>query len=97
MPERRLEAEAVGDSQRSATQYDLMAEAYAADNLVSPFNEYYERPATQLLVGDVSGRQVLELGCGAGTLTEWLVEQGAVVTGLDVSPKMVRLARARVG
>lgn len=87
----------VDDSQRSAAQYDAMADTYAADNLDSPFNAYYERPATKRLLGDVSGKQVLEVGCGAGPLTEWLVDQGAVVTAMDVSPGMVHLAQARLG
>ncbi len=74
-----------------------MAEAYASDNVDSPFNAYYERPATQLLLGDVTGKRVLEVGCGAGPLTEWLVNEGASVTAMDVSPRMVGMAKARLG
>jgi ubiquinone/menaquinone biosynthesis C-methylase UbiE len=85
------------DGPRSADEYDSMAEAYAADNLESPYNAYYERPATKRLLGDVSGKRVLEVGCGAGPLTEWLVQNDALVTAMDVSPEMVRLARARAG
>jgi SAM-dependent methyltransferase len=87
----------VEDNSRSAAQYDAMAEAYAADNLDSPFNAYYERPATQSLLGDVMGKRALEVGCGAGPLTEWLLDRGAVVTAMDISPAMVSLAQARVG
>ncbi len=85
------------DGPRSADEYDAMAEAYAEANLESPYNAYYERPATKRLLGDVSGKRVLEVGCGAGPLTEWLVQNDALVTALDVSPEMVRLAQARVG
>jgi SAM-dependent methyltransferase len=49
------------------------------------------------LLGDVAGKRVLEAGCGAGPLTEWLVEKGAVVTAFDVSDGMVSLAKERVG
>jgi SAM-dependent methyltransferase len=87
----------VNDGKRSATQYDAMAEAYASDNVDSPFNAYYERPATQRLLGDVAGKRVLEVGCGAGPLTEWLVNKGASVTAMDVSPRMVGMAKARLG
>jgi SAM-dependent methyltransferase len=38
---------------------------------------------------------VLEIGCGAGTLARHLVENGYRVRGFDVSPAMIRLARAR--
>ena len=85
------------DGERTARQYDAMAVAYAADNADSAFNAYYERPATISLLGDVEGRRVLEVGCGAGPLTAWLVDQGAAVTAVDVSPAMKRLAEERVG
>jgi ubiquinone/menaquinone biosynthesis C-methylase UbiE len=87
----------VGDGERTAAQYDAMAEAYAGDNDESSSNAYYERPATIALLGDVRGKRVLDVGCGAGPLTSWLVDHGAEVTGMDVSPEMIRLARARIG
>jgi Raf kinase inhibitor-like YbhB/YbcL family protein len=39
---------------------------------------------------------VLELGCGAGDLSVELVRRGARLTALDISPRMVELARDRV-
>lgn len=87
----------MGDGEQAALQYDAMAQAYAADNEDGPFNAYYERPATISLLGDVRGRRVLELGCGAGPLTGWLIEHEARVSACDVSPAMVTLARQRAG
>ena len=87
----------VRDGQRSAGQYDAMAVQYTADNAENACNAHYERPATISLVGEVEGRRVLEAGCGAGPLTGWLVDHGAAVTALDVSPVMLQLARERVG
>jgi SAM-dependent methyltransferase len=37
------------------------------------------------LLGDVAGRRVLEIGCGAGQCGRWLVSQGADVVGIDLS------------
>lgn len=74
-----------------------MAVDYAADGADSAYNAYYERPAMISLLGDVAGLRVLDAGCGAGPLTEWLVAQGARVTAVDVSSAMVDLARERVG
>ncbi len=85
------------DGRRSADQYNTMAVDYAADNAGSPYNAYYERPATISLLGEVTGQRVLEVGCGAGILTTWLVEHGATVTAFDVSDEMVALARRAVG
>jgi len=37
------------------------------------------------LLGDVQGRRVLELGCGAAQCSRWLVGQGADAVGVDLS------------
>jgi ubiquinone/menaquinone biosynthesis C-methylase UbiE len=87
----------VRDGERSARQYDAMASEYSSDNEQNAWNACYERPATIALVGDVAGRRVLEVGCGAGPLTTWLVDHGADVTAMDVSPAMLRRAERRVG
>jgi SAM-dependent methyltransferase len=43
---------------------------------------------------EVRGRDVLELGCGAGQWSVWLAGQGARVTGLDLSTRQLAHARA---
>ncbi|WP_377641342.1 class I SAM-dependent methyltransferase [Oryzobacter terrae] len=80
-----------------ATDYDGFAAAYAAENEGGLFNAYYARPEILRLAGDVSGRRVLDAGCGSGPLTESLRDRGALVTGVDVSAAMVDLARERLG
>ncbi len=40
--------------------------------------------------------RVADLGCGTGTLSRLLTEEGYGVTGLDFSPEMVRRAREKV-
>lgn len=81
----------------TATDYDEFAVAYSAENESNLFNAYYERPAMLRLAGDVSGRRVLDAGCGSGPLTAALGDGGAVVTGFDASAAMVDLARRRLG
>jgi SAM-dependent methyltransferase len=39
---------------------------------------------------------VVDLGCGSGILSEMIVEAGYEVLGIDLSPAMIVLARARV-
>ena len=46
-------------------------------------------------LGPVEAKRVLELGCGAGDLSLELLRRGARLTGVDVSPRMVELARSR--
>ena len=74
-----------------------MGTAYGIANDEDSFNAYYERPGTISLLGDVTGLRVLDAGCGPGALSKWLVDNGATVTAMDVSPEMVRLARQRMG
>jgi SAM-dependent methyltransferase len=81
----------------TATEYDSFAEAYSADNDSNLFNAHYERPEVLRLAGDVSGRRILDAGCGSGPLMQALGHKGAVVTGLDSSAAMVDLARTRLG
>ncbi|MFF6776856.1 methyltransferase domain-containing protein [Streptomyces sp. NPDC012637] len=81
----------------TTNDYDGFAEAYAAENENSPVNAYYERPAMLALAGDVTGRRILDAGCGAGPLSAALRDRGAVVTGIDVSAGMLALARRRLG
>jgi ubiquinone/menaquinone biosynthesis C-methylase UbiE len=81
----------------AASQYDAMGTTYRAASDEGPFNAYHERPGTIALIGDVTGQRVLEAGCGPGALTTWLVDSGARVTAIDVSPEMVRLATDRLG
>ncbi|WP_436533587.1 class I SAM-dependent methyltransferase [Actinoplanes sp. HUAS TT8] len=79
------------------TDYDSFAEAYAAETESSLENAYYARPAVLNLAGDVTGRRILDVGCGAGPLLESLRDRGAVVTGIEPSAKMLALARKRLG
>lgn len=77
--------------------YDQYADEYAAyvatreqDDLVGdPFGIL-----TPLLaqLGDVTGQDVLDAGCGEGYLSRILAARGARVTGVDLSPRLVELA-----
>lgn len=79
------------------TDYDEFAAAYSADNEVNLLNGHYERPAILDLAGDVDGRRILDAGCGSGPLSAALRDRGALVSGFDLSPAMVELARERLG
>ena len=42
------------------------------------------------LLGDVAGKQILEIGCGSAPCARWLADQGAWAVGLDLSSGMLR-------
>jgi len=51
-------------------------------------------PESELRVlGDVAGKDVIELGCGTAYFSAWLARRGARVTGLDVTPAQLETAR----
>lgn len=41
----------------------------------------------------LSGARVLDVGCGAGLLSEALAREGAVVTALDLAPELIDVAK----
>ncbi|ATQ28022.1 SAM-dependent methyltransferase [Rhodococcus ruber Chol-4] len=46
------------------------------------------------LLGDVSGRDVLEVGCGSAPCARWLAGRGARAVGLDISMGMLARGQA---
>ena len=79
------------------TDYDSIAERYAAKIDDRPWNALYERPATLALLPDVNGKDVLDAGCGHGWYADRLARRGARIVAVDRSREMVNLARERLG
>lgn len=75
--------------------YDAVAARYAdefGDELdAKPFDRWL-LTRTAYLAGD---DPVADVGCGPGQITRFLADDGAVVTGVDLSPGMVAEARRR--
>lgn len=62
---------------------------------IGAITEQLQRRLILTLLGDIRGRDVLDVGCGDGDLAVELWRRGATVTGIDASPEMVEAARAR--
>jgi ubiquinone/menaquinone biosynthesis C-methylase UbiE len=76
------------------TDYDLIAEQYKRSKQ-SPWRTYIEQYTLLELLGDLRGKSVLDLACGEGYYSRILKNLGARrVVGLDLSSKMIDLARA---
>ncbi len=57
--------------------------------------EDFEYTQIRSLMPDVRGLRVLDMGCGAGEMCRWLVENGAdSVIGTDVSERMLATAKS---
>lgn len=81
----------------SATDYDSVAEAYAAGVDARPWNAHYERPSMLAALPPVEGRDVLDAGCGPGFYADWLATRGARVVAVDASRRMAAIAKERLG
>ena len=81
----------------SAADYDGFAAAYTAQNDTSLFNAHYNRPELVRMAGEIRGQRILDAGCGAGQIMSDLLLRGARVSGFDVSPAMIEIARGRLG
>lgn len=76
-----------------SSQYDALADL-SEQTAHSPLRKFYEEHTMFSALGDVQGRDVLDLGCGTGLYTRKLKERGARrVLGVDNSEGMVGYAR----
>ena len=54
----------------------------------------FSGPESELnTLGEVAGKDVIELGCGTAYFSAWLAKRGARVTGIDVTPAQLDTAR----
>jgi toxoflavin synthase len=74
------------------------------DHIGSKYDEYAQTATLKRaesytffrMVGELTGQRVLDLACGFGFYTRQLKQRGAAqVVGVDISPEMIRLARAK--
>jgi 2-polyprenyl-3-methyl-5-hydroxy-6-metoxy-1,4-benzoquinol methylase len=59
-------------------------------------NELYHREQLERAyksLGELSGKEVLDVGCGVGRMTRHLAKSGACVLGIDFSPETIEVAR----
>ncbi|MBX9666173.1 MAG: class I SAM-dependent methyltransferase [Candidatus Obscuribacterales bacterium] len=76
------------------TQYDSIAEQYDQSVNTRSDREVIFIPSAKHFLGDLHGKQVLDLACGSGFFTRFMKEWGAShVVGVDISSEMVELAK----
>ena len=76
------------------TNYDPIAEQYKRAKQ-QPWLAYIEAFTLMRLIGDPTGKTVIDIACGEGFYTRMIRQRGAAkVTGVDLSEKMIGLARA---
>lgn len=78
---------------RTLSYYAQNAESFAAETAAIDFSATRERFLAHL----TTGAAILDYGCGSGRDTKVFLERGFLVTAVDGSPEMCRLASAYTG
>ena len=52
-------------------------------------------PGVTRMLGDVSGKKVLDMACGQGIFSEKLRDSGALVTGVDLGKQLIKIAEEK--
>jgi 2-polyprenyl-3-methyl-5-hydroxy-6-metoxy-1,4-benzoquinol methylase len=76
-----------------ASAYDEIADWY--DTWIgthSMSDDPFFRPL-EALIGDVAGQRICDLACGQGRVARYLAAQGAHLVGVDLSAKLLAIAR----
>ena len=76
----------------TSEKFDLSAPTY--DNTPAEYFEQWDGPVLSML-GDVSGKAILDVGCGTGRLLKKLERMGANAVGIDISKQMVEKAKSK--
>jgi SAM-dependent methyltransferase len=87
-PAARFDAESVRASWDHAAGVYAQGQASGCDY----YRYEFFGPAQLELCGEVRGLSVLDVGCGNGYFARALARQGARVTGVDISPRMIEHA-----
>jgi 2-polyprenyl-3-methyl-5-hydroxy-6-metoxy-1,4-benzoquinol methylase len=74
---------------QSIAPFDWFANQFTSTRRDEFIEKIYPYMKTYLKPGD----RVVDLCCGAGSITNFLEEQGAQVTGIDLAPGLIALAR----
>jgi toxoflavin synthase len=75
------------------TNYDPIAEQYKRSKQ-QPWRTHIEAFTLLQLIGDPSGKSVLDMACGEGFYTRMVRQRGAAkITGIDLSEGMIQLAK----
>jgi SAM-dependent methyltransferase len=74
-------------------QDEWEANAEAFTKLISdrgtPHHREILNPCVERLIGDVKDKKILDAGCGEGYLSRYYSRKGAIVTGVDISSKLI--------
>lgn len=88
---------AAGETRGAELAYDAIAPVYDEFTAQNDYELVLANLLPELARRGLSGNRLLDVGCGTGESFIGMLDRGWEVTGCDISPAMVDLARAKVG
>jgi ubiquinone/menaquinone biosynthesis C-methylase UbiE len=79
----------------STESWNRIADGWVAHADANDYRNHYLMPRMLAMAGDVTGRTLLDLGCGEGGYARVFARRGALVTAVDGSARLVEVARER--
>lgn len=58
-------------------------------------NDYSDTPYVDKFLNYLEGKKVLDIGCGVGNLTKYIMDKGFNVEGIDLSKEMLNIAKQK--
>ena len=84
-------------SDAELTNYDSIADIFISHaGHADSWNNLYERPYMLGKLPALEGKNILDLGCSTGFYTEHALTQGASVTAIDASQKLIDKIASRI-
>jgi toxoflavin synthase len=78
---------------KNGAEYDAISSKYTELVKTDPQKIFVQYPSALKLLGNVSGLNVLDVGCGSGALAQELSSRGASVVGYDISAEQIANAK----
>jgi ubiquinone/menaquinone biosynthesis C-methylase UbiE len=79
----------------STRSWNANSDSWTSHADTNDYRNFFLMPRMLKMLGDVSGRRILDLGCGEGGYARELKRRGANIIGADGSETLVRIARER--
>jgi ubiquinone/menaquinone biosynthesis C-methylase UbiE len=79
----------------STRSWNAIGDSWASHADTNDYRNFLLMPRMLKMLGDVSGRRILDLGCGEGGYARELKRRGANIIGADGSETLVQIARER--
>jgi ubiquinone/menaquinone biosynthesis C-methylase UbiE len=85
----------ISDHELFADQFDKLAPYYDEVMSVVPYRQWVQYIRRILAKFDFEPVDILDIACGTGSVEKYLVKKGYKVTGIDISPGMIKAANEK--